>query len=94
MFAAWFSLASLGLIFFMMAVFYTMTIQRRAVDAQVRGMSGIEASVSMQREGFEMQRQSFDMQKQLLELSRENSAIHKQALETLQQILATLRESR
>jgi hypothetical protein len=90
----YFFMAAIGLIFFMLIMMYSMALQRRAVDAQGRGMSGIEASVAMQRESFEMQRQSFEMQKQILELSRESVGLHRKATELLEQVLAKLKDSR
>jgi hypothetical protein len=83
-------IAQLVVLFFMLAMFYSLMLQRRAVDAQGKGMSGIETSVAMQRESFEMQRQSFEMQKQILELSRESVSLHRKATQLLEQLVDSI----
>jgi hypothetical protein len=80
-------LSTSGLIVFLATVAYSLILKRRAVAAQVLGMSSIDYSVSMARESFEMQRQSFEFHKRSIQLAEESLLLHRRANELLEELV-------
>ena len=70
------SLAGAGVVaVILVVVFYSPRLQRTAVGTQGAGMSKVETSLALSREGIEIQKESLGLVRELVELQKETNRL-------------------